>query len=116
MLAQVLGYEKEVFIIDGRTKDRLVIETAARESDDCVVILQSASSEGLDLASFDTMIFASLSYSLLNHTQSKARLENIENLTLNTYYYLTSTGADSHIHKRIMKGLDFQETLYTNDI
>jgi len=116
LLAELL-MPRKVYIIDGRMKeDRKKLEDEIRESGDCVVILQSGSTEGMDLSSIGTMIFASLSYSHLDHTQTKARLENLEVLSLNTYYYLLTNGIDIEVHKKIMQKQDFHESLFINRI
>jgi len=114
MIQEMLSSFRKVYIVDGRTEDRYKIEQEIRKDSQCVVIIQAGASEGMDLSSINTMIFASLSYSHLDHTQSRARLENLEVLSLNTYYYLLTKGIDTEVHKKIMQKQDFHESLFIN--
>jgi len=114
LLASLLAF-RDVYIIDGRTEDRYAVEKQIKQSASCVVILQAGASEGMDLSSIDTMVFASLSFSHLDHVQTKARLENLEVLHENTYYYLLTSNIDVKVHKRIMEHKDFHESLFINE-
>jgi len=114
LLKELLSF-KNVYIVDGRTPDRLVVEKEVRQDEQCVVLLQASASEGMDLSSIDVMVFASLSYSHLDHVQMKNRLENQNISRQNTYHYLIAGNtADRAIYNRIEKNMDFHETLFTN--
>lgn len=103
---------RPIYIISGTTKDRAQSVKDIEASDACVVLVQAQCSEGFSLASIDTMVFASLSFSHVDHIQMLARIVNLTKTRENNYYYLISGDIDNSVYKAIMREQDFHMALY----
>lgn len=117
MLQQILVFKfpnRKIFVISGTTKDRHTTVNEINESDDCIVLIQSQCSEGYELPKVEAMVFASLSWSHVDHIQMKARISRMNALKENSYYYLVSKGIDERVYTTIMNHQDFHEKLYEN--
>lgn len=113
-LAEELRKEKPVFILDGRTKDADATKREAQEAEECYFIVQSSMGFAFDGHMFGAIVFASMSHSVVNHTQMTGRLRNVEHLHPVFYYYLINGRWDKRIYDTILKGQDFNPAFYTN--
>lgn len=114
MIAGFFG--AHVFILDGQTKDRGAVIKAAEKAEKAIVIAQSSVSAGYELPSFRCTVFASESYSYVDHAQAIGRTLRINNLQKNLYVYLVSGEIDKAVRKAIdLKG-DFNEAIYSKII
>lgn len=111
-LAKILSKEKPVYILDGRTKDADKTKREAQEADDCYFIVQSSMGFAFDAWMFGAMVFASMSHSVLNHTQMAGRLRNTAHLKPYNIYYLLGGRWDKRILACIEAGKDFNPHLY----
>lgn len=115
---QKAGYT--VYQLDGRTKDRTHFQEdgIVNKLDKCICVIQASVVEGYDLNTFRTIIYASMSESLLHYTQSKGRPLRTSNLQSNLFLYLvTKDGEDERCYNAIMDFKDFDEKMnkYTYD-
>ena len=117
-LAKKLGSEREVFILDGRTKDPTTIIKAAQNSPECYFIVQASMGVGFDGYMFDCLVFASMSHKALDHTQMKGRLTNLEQPKPQMFYYLISSANkwDKRIYDSVMMNKNFNPHIYRDDL
>lgn len=106
---------KKVYLLSGATKNRQEIIDQANACDDCVFLMQASCSAGFELPTFDTMVFASLSFSYVDHKQACGRILRINNLHKNRYIHLVSDGVDRDVYSCIMKKQDFSLQIYSNN-
>lgn len=106
----------DVFTLDGRTKDRQYVIENAEKFEECIVIAQSTVSAGYELPSFRCTVFASESYSYVDHAQAIGRTLRINNLQKNLYVYLVSGEIDKAVRKAIELKGDFNEAIYSKVI
>lgn len=116
MIAKALRDDgRKVLILDGSTKDRKGLLADANASPECIVIAQSQVSAGWELPLYPCMIFASQSYSFVDHDQSIGRIQRASNIKKNLYIYLVvKGGVDEAVYKCIQQKNDFNEKLYGN--
>lgn len=114
-LAQELGKDKPVFILDGRTKDPDATKRAAQEAEECYFIVQAGMGFGFDGYMFGAMVFASMSHSHVHHTQMSGRPRHPKHLTPVNYYYLIGGRWDKRIYDTIREGRDFNPHIYLNE-
>lgn len=123
-LDQIQKYEqlaqkenRRFYTIRGGQKDSAT-EIAARANarEKCIVFIQADCSDGYSLKDFDTMVFASMSYSFISFDQMKNRTKSMFKKNICQYYYLLSRGntIDNAIYKSVEKGQDFSEKLYNS--
>ena len=119
---QILSYEKELnkdretFVLNGQTKDQGEVIKNAQESPECFLIVQAQVSAGYDLDQFSTMIFASCSWSWVDHSQCHARINRIHNLHRNEYIYLHAGPKDYAVIESLELKQDFDVTQITNKV
>lgn len=112
-IKKLIAYTKKpIFILNGETENRDLIISEAETSEECVIIIQAQCSVGYELPSFPVIIFASLSFSLVDHEQALGRFQRINKLKKNTYIYLVSEGVDKDIYECIMRKQDFSFAIY----
>lgn len=121
-LAQIEKYkkilvdlDKPILAISGQEKEVASIVAARAESHDkCVLLIQSDTCDGYSLESFNTMVFASQSYSFVNLDQMKFRIKATDKKTPCTYIYLITEGdsLDRAIHECVARKEDFSAELY----
>lgn len=104
----------ETFTLTGATKDRRELIKNAEESKKCVVICQSQISSGFELPSFRCTVFASESWSVVDHLQSIGRNLRMNALAKNLYVYLVSGSIDKAVRESIENKNDFSERIYLN--
>jgi superfamily II DNA or RNA helicase len=114
-MAEALGKEKPVFVLDGRTKDADKVKKEAQEADECYFILQASMGFGFDGYMFGAIVFASMSHSCVHHTQMTGRLRHIKYLQPVTYYYLLGGRWDKRIYDTIISGREFNPHHYLNE-
>ena len=104
-------------VLDGRTSNREQVMRDAEYSPFFnVVIAQSSVSAGYELPSFRCTIYASESYSYVDHAQSLGRTLRINNLQKNLYVYLVSGEIDKAVRKALENKSDFNEAIYAKII
>lgn len=104
--------EKPIFTITGKTKDRDSIIQEANNKDHAIMIIQSSISAGYELPTFRTMVFVSLSFSLVDHDQAIGRNDRINKEAQNEYIYLVTKGVDRDVYNAIMDKRDFTFAIY----
>ncbi len=114
-MAEALGKEKPVFILDGRTKDADKVKKDAQEAEECYFILQASMGFGFDGYMFGAIVFASMSHSCVHHTQMTGRLRHLEYLQPVTYLYLIGGRWDQRIYDTIIAGHEFNPHIYLNE-
>lgn len=108
--------EKTVFVLRGDTPDRDKVVQDVENSEDCVVLINSACSEGYELPSVGVIIYASNSFSFKDLTQSQGRFLRINALKRNVFFYLlTEKGMDEDVYKSLMKKQDFDLHIYSKN-
>lgn len=109
------GISKElipVFKLTGATKDRGQLMKDAEAAERCVVIAQAQISAGYELPSFRCTIFASESWSVVDHLQAIGRTLRMNRLEKNLYVYLVSGEIDTAVRDAIENKRDFSERIY----
>lgn len=113
MLTKELSKIKPVYQITGSTKDRHGTVKLAEQEDDCVVLANSACSEGYELASFRLMVFYSYDFSLKNTIQIQGRIRRINNLKKNVYLSLVvKDSIDEDVYKSMLAKKSFDIEIY----
>jgi hypothetical protein len=108
---------RRIYLIWGESKEQSsVIASRAEQDDNCIVIIQSDTCDGYSLKSFDTMVFASMSYSFVNYDQIRSRIKAMEKKTPNTYIHLLTEGEslDNAVKESIDKKQTFSFELYAS--
>lgn len=108
-------YGVKTFLLSGETKNRQEIIDQANATDECVFLMQASCSAGFELPTFRVMVFASLSFSSVDHVQAKGRILRINNLKENKYVYLVADGVDRDVYDCIMRKQDFNIAIYAKD-
>jgi superfamily II DNA or RNA helicase len=104
---------KKVFVINGEVKNRDEVVQEVERTEACVVIIQASCSVGFEIPSVPIMIFASLSFSFVDHEQSLGRIHRINKLKKNLYIYLVvKDGVDEGVYNCIMSKKDFNIAIY----
>ena len=107
----------KVLTLQGQTKDRAGVLKEAESSEKCVIIIQSQISAGFELPSFNTMVFASMDYSVVNRIQAEGRILRANALKKNLYITITTKGGvDEAVEKSIINKVDFSERIYAEKI
>jgi len=106
---------KKVLTLTGDTKDRGNVIEEANKSEDCVLIVSSQISAGWELPKYPCMVFASMSYSIVDRLQSEGRILRANHLKKNLYITLISKGdtVDEAVYKSIQNKQDFSEAIYS---
>lgn len=105
------GYN--VMVLTGDTKNRGDLIRKANESEACIFLCQSQISAGWELPTFPVMVFASLTYSVVDRIQAEGRILRANALKKNLYITLVARGgADEAVYKSIENKKDFDERIY----
>jgi superfamily II DNA or RNA helicase len=107
---------KEVLIINGKVKNRDEVVKRAEMLPECVVLINSACSEGYELPSIGVIVFASLDFSYKNFVQSQGRFLRINKPKKNYYLHLVANGVDKDVYNSIMAKQDFSFAIYGKEI
>ena len=106
------GEERQIFILNGQTKNPDEIIKQAQESDDCIFFVQASMGAGFDADKFSVIIFASMSFRYIDYTQMKFRVKRIHNLHENTFIYLIGGKNDKAVFETINAGKNFDPIEY----
>lgn len=114
-IERVLSENYRVLTLTGDTKDRGEVISRANKSDQCIFICQAQISAGWELPDFPVMVFASMSYSIVDRVQAEGRILRANALKKNLYIDLVVKGGiDEAVYKSIKNKKDFNERLYLN--
>lgn len=105
--AKWIGEDRQVFVLNGATKDQDKTIQEAREADDCIFIVQASMGAGFDAAEFSIVIFASMSFKYVDYVQMKGRVKRINNLHENTFIHLIAGKCDKGVYDTIQENKDF---------
>lgn len=107
---------KKVLTLEGSTKDRGTVIKEANETEECIVIAQTQISAGWELPQYPVMVFASMSYSMVDRVQGEGRILRANALKKNLYIDLVvKGGVDEAVHKAIRSKKDFDERIYLEE-
>ena len=107
VIRAALKSERQVYVMTGDTKDQGAVIKEAQDDSECYFIVQADISEGYELPDFTCVIYASQSWRKISDIQSRARVQRINNLKSNWYYWLIAGDKDRAVFKAIEKGEDF---------
>lgn len=110
--AEYIGEDRQVFILNGQTKDQDDVVLKAQEADDCIFIVQASMGAGFDADKFSVIAFASMSFKYIDYAQMKFRVKRIHNLHENTFIYLLGGKCDNSVYETIQQGKDFDVVEY----
>ena len=102
-----IGEDRQVFVLDGRTKDQDKVIEDAKSADDCIFIIQAQMGAGFDAGEFSVVIFASMSFRYVDYVQMKGRVKRINNLHENTFIHLLGGKNDKAVYDSIQQNKDF---------
>lgn len=106
---------KKIFVISGQTKESAsVVAEYAEKEDKAIVLVQGDTCDGYSLESFNTMVFASQSYSFVNYDQMKSRMKSRNKLTACNYIHLITSGesVDRAVYNCVKHKEDFSAELF----
>jgi superfamily II DNA or RNA helicase len=114
MLKEILEKKgKKVFVISGEVKNRDEVVQEVERTPECILLLQASCAVGFEIPSVPIMIFASLSFSNIDHIQALGRILRINKPKKNLYQYLVvKDGVDEDVYKCIMRKKDFNIAIY----
>lgn len=114
MIKNKIQDEKKVYVIRGDVKDRHSVVKEADVSDNCLVLIQAACSEGYELPSFPIMVFYSYNPSLKDYVQIIGRIQRAGKIKKNVYLSLIiKDSIDADIYDCVVnKKMDFQLEIY----
>ena len=107
-----LGTDRNIYVINGANDDRYGTVNAINADESPIVLIQATCSAGYELPYIDTAVFASLSFSHVDHIQAKGRFLRINKLKSNKYIYLVTDGVDKDVYNCIMNKEDFHVSIY----
>lgn len=106
---------KKVLTLEGSTKDRGDVIKDANDSPECIFIAQAQVSAGWELPQYPVMVFASMSYSVVDRIQGEGRIHRANALKKNLYIDLVVKGGiDEAVFLSIKNKKDFNERIYLN--
>lgn len=106
-------FGRKVFVLSGDTKDRGKLILEASTSQEYVFIAQAQISAGWELPECPVMVFASKTYSFVDHDQALGRIQRANNIKKNLYISLVvKNGVDDAVEKCIANKCDFNERIY----
>jgi len=110
--------DKNVLTITGQTKgkDRQGIIDFANASGNCVLIINAAICEGLNLPTFQLIVFYSMSWSITHREQMEGRNQRIVDLRKNTYIdMVVGGGVDEAVYDCIKEKKSFSAEIYAKE-
>lgn len=112
MLEEALS-DYKVFLINGQSKESHDdLARRAEGLEKAIVIIQASVGAGFELPSFRVMVFASMDYSHVSHTQMLGRPKRINRLGSILYMYLLAGEMDRAVFDCIQQRKDFNLGLY----
>ncbi len=106
-LKKELEGDRQVFVLQGVTKNPDEVIEAAKAADDCVFIVQAQMGAGFDASEFSVVVFVSMSFRYVDYVQMKGRVKRINNLHENLFIHMLAGKCDEAVYDAIMKGHDF---------
>lgn len=106
-LANKLREYKDVFILNGQTKDQSETIKKAQQAEECYFLVNSKMGESWDGWMFDCMVFASMDDAFVANFQMHERQRNIKNLKDIEIFYLIGGYWDQKIYESFLLGQDF---------
>ncbi len=107
------GYK--VLKLTGETKDRGELILEANRSPECIFLAQAQISAGWELPDYPVMVFASMSYSVVDRIQGEGRILRANALKKNLYIDLVVKGGiDEAVYDCISNKKDFNERIYVD--
>jgi superfamily II DNA or RNA helicase len=115
MLKETLEKDKHhVLLIRGDVKDRDAVVQEVNKLDEVIVLIQASCSEGYELQTVGTIVFASLDFSYKNYKQMKGRFLRANALKKNLFIHMVvDDGVDKDVYNNIMNKQDFSLSLYS---
>lgn len=102
-------------VVNGKTDDKEAVFTEAENSERFVLLINASCSVGYELPSFDTVLFASLSYSFVDYVQAQGRVLRINALKKNLYVVMITEGSvDEAVWQSIQNKQDFNDTIFSS--
>jgi len=100
--------------LTGDSKDRNEILTNAKNASKCIIVISSQISAGYELPDFPAMVFASMSFSVVDRIQGEGRILRANFLKKNIFITLVAKGGtiDEAIYKSIENKQDFSEAVF----
>lgn len=104
----------KVFTIDGRSKESHddIAKAAEATEGRVVVVVQAQVGAGFELPSFPVMVYASMSYALIDYVQMQGRNKRLGKLKKTIELHLHSGGVDKAVYEAIGNKTDFHADLY----
>lgn len=103
-----------IFIIRGDVKNRDEVVQAVEQTEECIVLIQSSCATGYELPSVGVILFASLSFSYLDYSQSVGRFMRINKPKKNIYIHLVKKGGvDEGVYEAISNKKDFYIEMFS---
>ena len=114
----ILSKNHTVFIINGKTDNKIDIVNKINELNECVVLLQGACSEGFNLWSVPVMVFASYDFSYKNYYQMQRIILRANHLKKNVYISLiVKRGVDEDVYKSVViNKTDFYNKIFDKNL
>jgi superfamily II DNA or RNA helicase len=107
-----IGEDRQVFVLNGQTKDQDEVIRQAQEADDCIFFVQASMGAGFDADQFSVVVFASMSFKYVDYAQMKFRVKRIHNLHENTFIHLIGGKCDKAVYNTIDAGKNFDVVEY----
>lgn len=110
--SKAIGEDRQVFVLNGKTKNQDEVIANAQASDDCVFFVQASMGAGFDADRFSVIVFASMSFKYIDYAQMKYRVKRIHNLHENTFIHLLGGKCDMAVYNTINEGKNFDPHEY----
>jgi hypothetical protein len=110
-----IGNDRQIFVLNGKTKKPDEVIEDAKRADDCVFIIQASMGAGFSASEFSVMIFASMSFKYVDYIQTTGRLNSTDNIHKNNYVYLLGGKCDKAVYDTIISGHDFNPHKYLDN-
>ena len=108
------GFKKPIYVIQGATTQKDDVVNSINSDKECVVLIQSACSEGYNMPGVPIMVFYSYDFSLKNYIQMRGRIQRINAVQKCVYISLIVKGTvDEDVYKSVVvHKQDFQIAIY----
>lgn len=108
-------HQWKVFVIRGDVANRDEIVQEVEASDEAIVLINAACSEGFEIPSVPLMVFWSLSFSYKDYKQMLGRILRLNKLKKNLYIFFLTTGVSMGVYGAIMNKRDFDVEIYHDE-
>jgi superfamily II DNA or RNA helicase len=104
-----------VYVINGATEGRQDVVDKANADENTVILINASCSEGYELPTIGTIVFASLSFSYKDYLQFRGRFLRANALKKNHYIHLVvKDGVDEDVYECIQNKKDFSFKILQN--